>query len=164
MGEVSIIGLDLAKNVFQAHGAGANGPVVFRRNQMILADPILKTLRKQRHLIAINAFNEPRQKCAPVSQKSYHMLGFSHSLGPGRRGISRYRPMPHAEGRFGGSAGAVMPQPVIMAGKDRSGAFLACGKAGDRVFAADFSLNSVEIADVRIRRIGFASQIQTCGQ
>jgi hypothetical protein len=31
MGEVSIIGLDLAKNVVQAHGAGADGSVVFRR-------------------------------------------------------------------------------------------------------------------------------------
>ena len=31
MAEVSIIGLDLAKNVFQAHGAGADGSVVFRR-------------------------------------------------------------------------------------------------------------------------------------
>jgi transposase len=31
MEEVSIIGLDLAKNVFQAHGAGADGSVVFRR-------------------------------------------------------------------------------------------------------------------------------------
>ena len=31
MGEVSNIGLDLAKNVFQAHGAGADGSVVFRR-------------------------------------------------------------------------------------------------------------------------------------
>ena len=31
MGEVSIIGLDLAKNVFQAHGAGADGSVIFRR-------------------------------------------------------------------------------------------------------------------------------------
>jgi hypothetical protein len=31
MGEVSIIGLDLAKNVFQAHGAGADGSVVFQR-------------------------------------------------------------------------------------------------------------------------------------
>ena len=30
MEEVSIIGLDLAKNVFQAHGAGADGSVVFR--------------------------------------------------------------------------------------------------------------------------------------
>ncbi len=31
MNEVSIIGLDLAKNIFQAHGAGAGGSVVFRR-------------------------------------------------------------------------------------------------------------------------------------
>ena len=31
MGEVSIIGLDLAKTVFQAHGAGADGSVIFRR-------------------------------------------------------------------------------------------------------------------------------------
>lgn len=31
MGEVSIIGLDLAKNVFQAHGAAADGAVIFRR-------------------------------------------------------------------------------------------------------------------------------------
>ena len=30
-GEVSIIGLDLAKNVIQAHGAAADGAVVFRR-------------------------------------------------------------------------------------------------------------------------------------
>ncbi|MFC3839019.1 IS110 family RNA-guided transposase [Paracoccus rhizosphaerae] len=31
MEEVSIIGLDLAKNVFQAHGAAADGTVIFRR-------------------------------------------------------------------------------------------------------------------------------------
>ena len=31
MEEVSIIGLDLAKNVFQAHGAASDGSVVFRR-------------------------------------------------------------------------------------------------------------------------------------
>ena len=31
MGEVSIIGLELAKNEFQAHGAGADGSVIFRR-------------------------------------------------------------------------------------------------------------------------------------
>ena len=31
MGEVGIIGLDLARNVFQAHGATAEGSVVFRR-------------------------------------------------------------------------------------------------------------------------------------
>ena len=31
MNAISTIGLDLAKNVFQAHGAGADGSVVFRR-------------------------------------------------------------------------------------------------------------------------------------
>ncbi|AKI03372.1 hypothetical protein IMCC20628_04706 (plasmid) [Hoeflea sp. IMCC20628] len=31
MKEVSIVGLDLAKRVFQAHGASADGGVVFRR-------------------------------------------------------------------------------------------------------------------------------------
>ncbi|WP_029032323.1 IS110 family transposase [Salinarimonas rosea] len=31
MGEVSIIGVDLAKNVFQVHGAAADGSVLFRR-------------------------------------------------------------------------------------------------------------------------------------
>ncbi len=31
MKEVSIVGLDLAKRVFQAHGAGADGGVIFRR-------------------------------------------------------------------------------------------------------------------------------------
>jgi len=31
MVEVSIIGLDLAKNVFEAHDAAADGSVVFRR-------------------------------------------------------------------------------------------------------------------------------------
>ncbi len=31
MGELGIIRLDLAKNVFQVHGAGADGSIVFRR-------------------------------------------------------------------------------------------------------------------------------------
>jgi len=31
MGEVSMIGLDLAKNVFQVHGVDASGDVVLRR-------------------------------------------------------------------------------------------------------------------------------------
>ncbi len=31
MSEVSMIGLDLAKNVFQAHGATASGAVIFRK-------------------------------------------------------------------------------------------------------------------------------------
>ncbi len=31
MEEVTIIGVDLAKNVFQVHGAAADGEVVFRK-------------------------------------------------------------------------------------------------------------------------------------
>ena len=31
MGELTIIGLDIAKSVFQAHGADAAGSVVFRK-------------------------------------------------------------------------------------------------------------------------------------
>jgi hypothetical protein len=31
MDEVSIIGVDLAKNVFQLHGAAADGSIVFRK-------------------------------------------------------------------------------------------------------------------------------------
>ena len=31
MGEITIIGLDIAKSVFQAHGADAAGSVVFRK-------------------------------------------------------------------------------------------------------------------------------------
>ncbi len=45
MKEVSIIGLDLAKNVFQAHGAAADGSVVFRRK--LSRGQILKFLSDQ---------------------------------------------------------------------------------------------------------------------
>ncbi len=31
MGEVTIIGVDLAKNVFQLHGAASDGTVVYRK-------------------------------------------------------------------------------------------------------------------------------------
>jgi transposase len=31
MGEITIIGIELAKNVFQVHGAAADGSVVFRK-------------------------------------------------------------------------------------------------------------------------------------
>ena len=31
MGEVTIMGVDLAKNVFQVHGAAADGTVLFRK-------------------------------------------------------------------------------------------------------------------------------------
>lgn len=46
MGEVSIIGLDLAKNVFQAHGAAADGSVVFRHK--LSRAQLLKFMAAQR--------------------------------------------------------------------------------------------------------------------
>ncbi len=51
-------------------------------NQMILANPILKTVRKQRDLIAINTFDETRHTCTPIPPEAYHILEFPHSLGP----------------------------------------------------------------------------------
>jgi transposase len=45
MSEVSTIGLDLAKNVFQAHGANASGAVVFGKK--LRRDRVLKFLAAQ---------------------------------------------------------------------------------------------------------------------
>jgi transposase len=45
MSEVSIIGLDLAKNVFQMHGADASGAVLFRKK--LRRDQVLKFLAAQ---------------------------------------------------------------------------------------------------------------------
>ncbi|MFK4654273.1 transposase [Bradyrhizobium japonicum] len=45
MSEVSIIGLDLAKNVFQMHGADASGTVLFRKK--LRRDRVLKCLAAQ---------------------------------------------------------------------------------------------------------------------
>jgi transposase len=45
MKEVGIIGLDLAKNVFQAHDTGADGSVVFRRK--LSRAQLLKFLNEQ---------------------------------------------------------------------------------------------------------------------
>ncbi len=45
MSKVSTIGLDLAKNVFQVHGANASGAVVFRKR--LRRDGVLKFLAAQ---------------------------------------------------------------------------------------------------------------------
>ena len=37
MGEVTIIGVDLAKNVFQVHGAAGDGSVLFRKEAVATA-------------------------------------------------------------------------------------------------------------------------------
>jgi transposase len=54
MQEVSIIGLDLAKNSFQPHGASADGAVVFRKK--LSRSQLLKFLAAQpRCIIAMEA-------------------------------------------------------------------------------------------------------------
>ena len=54
MSDVSIIGLDLAKRVFHAHGAGADGSVVFRRK--LMRDKVLDFFKEQpRCVVAMEA-------------------------------------------------------------------------------------------------------------
>jgi transposase len=54
VGEVSIIGLDLAKTVFQAHGADASGEVIFRKK--LRRDQVLAFLASQpRCVVAMEA-------------------------------------------------------------------------------------------------------------
>jgi transposase len=54
MTEVAIIGIDLAKRVFQAHGAAANGAVVFRKK--LTRDRLMIFLAAQpRCIVAIEA-------------------------------------------------------------------------------------------------------------
>ena len=54
MGQVSIIGLDLAKSVFQAHGADGSGAVVFRKK--LRRDQVLAFFSSQpRCLVAMEA-------------------------------------------------------------------------------------------------------------
>ena len=54
MSEVSTIGLDIAKHVFQAHGADASGRVVFRKK--ITRSKLIEFLASQpRCMVALEA-------------------------------------------------------------------------------------------------------------
>ncbi len=74
MEEVSIIGVDLAKNVFQLHGAAAEGSVVFRKKlsrprdrvprRMLTAFRQLRTPLRPKRLICW-----PRQATLPSSSR-----------------------------------------------------------------------------------------------
>ena len=58
MGEVSTIGLDLAKTVFQAHGADASGEVIFRKK--LRRDKLLEFFAGQpRCLVAMEVAPAP---------------------------------------------------------------------------------------------------------
>jgi len=68
MEKVSSIGLDLAKNVFQAHGAEATGSVVFRRKlsraqllKFMAAHPLPPALRRSRDRCRSSAIPGPRR-------------------------------------------------------------------------------------------------------
>ncbi len=64
MKEVSIIGLDLAKNVFQAHGAGKDGSVVFRRK--LSRAQLLKFLGEQPSCVVAMEACLHRRPAAPL--------------------------------------------------------------------------------------------------
>ena len=72
MGEVSIIGVDLAKNVFQLHGAAADGSVVFRKK---LSRPqFARFMAEQRPcLVAIEA-------CASAHHWAREMARHGHEV------------------------------------------------------------------------------------
>ena len=72
MTEVAIIGIDLAKRVFQAHGAAANGAVVFRKK--LTRDRLMIFLATQPRCISPSLLRtEPR---VPVFDRSH---GFGRS-------------------------------------------------------------------------------------
>lgn len=72
MVEVSIIGLDLAKNVFQAHGAAADGSVVFRRK--LTRVQVLKFFAEQpRCTVAMEA-------CASAHHWARAIAEFGHAV------------------------------------------------------------------------------------
>ena len=82
MGEVSIIGLDLAKNVFQAHGAGVDGSVVFRRK--LSRAQLLKFMAahlalhgRRHHFFETSSFIAARSSIC--SANSFFSLAFSSS-------------------------------------------------------------------------------------
>ncbi len=54
MSEASIIGIDLAKRVFQIHGACANGAVIFRK-KLTRVQPLAFMSKQPRCLVAMEA-------------------------------------------------------------------------------------------------------------
>lgn len=72
MGEVSIIGIDLAKRTFQVHGAGANGGVTFRRK--VAREKLLAFLDAQpRCVVAMEA-------CATAHDWGRAIEGLGHAV------------------------------------------------------------------------------------
>ena len=55
-----------------------------RANRIALADPIIKTFRQQRRLLAIRPLNKASHHPPAIQQANHSTLGFSHSLDPQR--------------------------------------------------------------------------------
>lgn len=85
MGEVTIIGIDLAKRVFQAHGAQADGSVAFRKK--LSRSRILAFLAEQPRCAALLRWRPARQLTIGAAlsaslatrSASYRQLMSSHS-------------------------------------------------------------------------------------
>jgi transposase len=76
MEQVSIIGIDLAKRVFQAHGAAADGSVVFRK----------KLSRSQ-----LLAFLTAQPRCTVAMEACATAHGWGREIGKLGHGARRYQ-------------------------------------------------------------------------
>ena len=72
MGEVSIIGVDLAKNVFQIHGAAADGSVLFRKK--------LSRLQFARFMMDQPPCLVAMEACAGVHHWAREMSRYGHEV------------------------------------------------------------------------------------
>jgi transposase len=73
--EVSIIGVDLAKNVFQVHGAAADGTVLFRKK--------LSRPQFQRFMTERPAFPVAMEACGGPHYWAREMRQLGHDVRPG---------------------------------------------------------------------------------
>jgi len=72
MGEVSIIGVDLAKNVFQLHGAAADGTVVSRKK--------LSRLQSARFVAGNPACKVAMEACPSAHHWAGELSAHGHSV------------------------------------------------------------------------------------
>lgn len=94
MKKVSIIGVDLAKNVFQLHGAAADGAVLFRKK---LSRPQFQRFMSEHPqcLVAMEAGNVPPD--VEMARDDVAVVMVRRPPRPGQRG--RHRPMNDASPR-----------------------------------------------------------------
>jgi transposase len=100
VGEVSTIGLDLAKSVFQAHGADASGGVVLRKK--LRRDQVLAFFAGQRRcLVAMEACASGHYWAREIQAPRARQSGMDpvRELHTGQRPSER----PHHKGRTHGS-------------------------------------------------------------